>query len=1182
MADMRWTDSQQDAISARRGTVLVAAAAGSGKTAVLVQRAIQRLTDPENPTSADRMLIVTFTKAAAAEMRARLEARLHQMLREDPGDPHLRRQSVLLAQAHIGTVDSFCAEMVREFFHLLDLSPDFKIISDKQEENLVDAALNEALSQAFEEGAVGALADAFAGERDDRRLLEMVLALYRFMQSHPFPERWLQEKVEMYFPGMAAGTGPSPWERVILDYAGETAAHCLGLLSRALEECREDPAVEKAYAPALEKDRQALLRLEELARAGDWDGLSQAARDFAPARRGALRGYDGDPLKDRLESFRKEVKRAAGELLKYLAADRAACMREIAQTAPLVKSLQELTLDFSRRYTQKKREGNFLDYSDLEHQAIRLFLGEDGQPTPAAREVAARFDEIMIDEYQDINEVQDSLFRAVSQNGENLFMVGDVKQSIYGFRQAMPEIFLRCRESYPLYDRAADSYPASIVLDRNFRSRKQVVDTVNFVFSRLMSKAAGDIDYTGAERLVCAAGYQDKPGCETELQLIQRESGVPAETAEAAYLAHRIRELVESGFSVTEQEGERPIRYGDICILLRSANRYAHAYAQELSRLGVPARATVTGGFFAAPEIQVVLSLLQVVDNPNQDIPLLAVLMSPLYGFSADDAARLRAGDKKVSLYASLTKAAAGEDPRCQRVLRDLAQLRDLAATLPSDTFLTQLYGRTGYPDMVLAMEDGEARLANLRLLQRYAKEYEGSGYNGISGFLRFLERLRQNNSDLQAAEVQPQEGDAVAVMSIHKSKGLEFPVCVVAGCGRNFVSDQREDVLLHPELGLGVKLRDAKRSARYTTTVREAIALETARSAGAEELRVLYVAMTRAKEKLILVASGDGMDRTLEKLGMELMGGGVSPYSVRKGKNAAQWLLLCALCHPDGGELRQLAGVEDLPLCREDYTPWRVGWSQYEPAPAAERPQERPPAAPDMALYQRLRNQVDFTYPYSGALGVPAKVAASKLAAAQGAGREITLPRPAWLGEQGMTPAQRGTALHEFMQFADFPAAAQDPEGELQRLVAGAYLTPEQAAAVDRQRVRKFFAGDLGQRVLRSPQVEKERRFTAVIPAFLALPQWGPAPDAGETVVLQGAVDCTFVENGKLHIIDFKTDRVQDTQELWDRYGPQIRLYGYAMEEVTGMEVGELIFYSTHLDQAAARPYAREDPPGV
>lgn len=1177
MADMQWTPGQADAIGARNGTVLVAAAAGSGKTAVLVQRAIERLTDPEHPAPADRLLIVTFTKAAAAEMRARLEKRLYELLRQSPQDPLLRRQSILLSQAHIGTVDSFCAEMVREFFHLLDISPDFKIVSDKQEEELMDAALLEAVSGAFEAGTIGPLADAFSGERDDRRLMQMVRNLYRYMQSHPFPERWLEEKAALYRSGDA-----SPWEAVILEYARETAEYAARLLAAALREAAQaGPKLEEAFAPALAQDREACLALARLAAAGDWDGARQAQQGFSLCKRGRLTAADKeDPLFQRLESCRQEAKKAVEGLAGCLAVTREAGLAELAAAAPLVEGLKDLTLDFARRYTAKKRDRNFLDYSDLEHGAVRLFCGEDGEPTPTAREISARFEEIMIDEYQDINQVQDLLFRAVSKNGENLFMVGDVKQSIYGFRQAMPEIFLRCRESYPPYDRAADRYPASIVLDRNFRSRKEVVDTVNFVFSRLMSRAAGDIDYTGDERLVYAAGYGEKPGCETELQFVQREGGVPAEVAESAYLARRIRELVESGFPVSGKEGERPIRYGDICILLRSANRYAHAYAEELGRLGIPARAAVTGGFFAAPEVQVMLSLLQVVDNPNQDIPLLAVLMSPLYGFSADDAARLRAEDKKVPLYTSLVRAAEQGDPRCQRVLRDMAQLRDLAATLPADTFLTQLYGRTGYPDMVLAMEGGEGRLANLRLLQRYAADYEGSGYNGIAGFLRFLERLRQNNSDLQAAEVQPQEGDAVAIMSIHKSKGLEFPVCIVAGCGRNFVSDQREDVLLHPEMGLGVKLRDAKHSARYTTTVREAIALETARSAGAEELRVLYVALTRAKEKLILVASGDGMDRTLEKLGMELAGGEVAPYSVRKGKNAAQWLLLCALCHPDGGELRKLAGAEDLPLCREDYTPWRIGWSSYQPAPAAESGEAPQPAAPDMGLYRRLRRQVDFTYPYQSSLGVPAKVAASQLAAAQGGGREASLPRPAWLGEQGMTPAERGTALHEFMQFADFPAAAKDPEGELERLVAGAYLTPEQAAAVDRQRVKKFFAGSLGQRVLRSPQVEKERRFTAVIPAFLALPQWGQAPEAGEAVVLQGAVDCTFVEDGKLHIIDFKTDRVGDVQELWDRYGPQIRLYGYAMEEVTGMEVGELIFYSTHLNQATLRPYVREEKP--
>ena len=633
MADsMRWTESQQDAISARRGTVLVAAAAGSGKTAVLVQRAIERLTDPEAPTAADRMLIVTFTKAAAAEMRARLERRLHDLLRERPGDPHLRRQSILLSQAHIGTVDSFCAEMVREHFHLLDVAPDFKIAADKQEEELTRTGINQVLQEAFETGAADSLADAFAGERDDRRLAEMVLSLYRFMQSHPFPERWLEEKVAMYSPG--EGEGPSPWERVILESAQEALAHCTGLLSRALEACGEDEKIGAAYRGALEKDREALSRMEALAAGGDWDGLAREASAFSPARRGVLRGFEGDPLKERLEAARDEVKGCVKELLRYFSADRAACREEVRRTAPLARGLQRLVLAFSQRYGELKRERNLLDYSDLEHRAVELFLREDGSPTPAAREVAARFDEIMIDEYQDINEVQDSLFRAVSREGENLFMVGDVKQSIYGFRRAMPEIFLKARRSFQKYRRDLDRYPAYIVLDRNFRSRKEVADTVNFVFSRLMTQAAGDIDYTGEERLAYGAGYAPKEGCQTELQLIARGGGASPEEAEGAWIAGRIRELVEGGFTVSDGEGERPVRYGDFCILLRSANQYAHGYAQQLQARGIPARASVAGGFFKAAEVEGVLSLLRVIDNPDQDIPLLGVLMSPLYGFS--------------------------------------------------------------------------------------------------------------------------------------------------------------------------------------------------------------------------------------------------------------------------------------------------------------------------------------------------------------------------------------------------------------------------------------------------------------------------------------------------------------------------------------------------------------------
>lgn len=1167
MGEMRWTESQRDAIDARRGTVLVAAAAGSGKTAVLVQRAIDRLTDPDSPTSADRMLIVTFTKAAAAEMRARLEKRLHDLLREHPADPRLRRQSILLSQAHIGTVDSFCAEMVREFFHLLDLSPDFKIVSDKQEEELTHAALNEVLQEAFEAGTVGSLADAFSGERDDRRLMDMVLTLYRFMQSHPFPERWLEEKVDMYAPGQEV----SPWEQVILAYAGETAAHCEGLLTRALEECREDEKVASAYTGALEKDREGFRQMISLAKAQDWDGLSQAVRAYAPARRGTLRGYDGDPLKQRLEAFRKEVKRASEELGKYLSADREAVSRETAAMAPLVRSLRDLTLAFSRRYTEKKRKRNFLDYSDLEHQAIRLFLTEEGAPTPAAREVAARFDEIMIDEYQDINEVQDSLFRAVSQDGNNLFMVGDVKQSIYGFRRAMPEIFLRCRRSFARYDRQRDQYPAYLVLDRNFRSRREVTDTVNFVFSRLMTQGAGDMDYTGEERLVCGAEYASKAGCETEFQWIDRRGGVTPEEAEGAWIADRIRQLVEGGFTVTDKEGERPVQYGDFCILLRSANQYAHGYAQELQARGIPARASVAGGFFQAAEIGVMLSLLRVIDNPDQDIPLLSVLMSPLYGFSADDVARMRLKNREVSVYVSLLNQAQ-EDPRLEQVVREIGQYRAVAATMPSDSFLNYLYRKTDYPHMVLAMEDGEERLENLHLLEQYAREYESSGYHGISGFVRFLDRLRQNDSDLQAAELPPEDRNRVTVMSIHKSKGLEFPVCIVAGCGRNFVSDQRAEVLLHPELGLGLKLRDRKRSARFTTTARDAIGLETARASASEELRVLYVALTRAKEKLILVGSWEDPIRTAEKLALELTEGGPAPYTVRRGKNAAQWLLLCALCHPDGEELRRETGAPAGYVVREDYTPWSIGFSRYEPETRSQQRVCPAPQPPDEALVRRLQERIQFTYPYEGETTIPAKVAASKLAAEQGGTREILLSRPAWLGEQGMTPAERGTALHAFMQFADFSAALEDPQKELRRLTDLALLTPEQGAVVDLGRVEKFLHSDLGQRILRSPQVQKERRFTAMIPASLAAPEQS---QSREEVILQGAVDCTFLEGDLLHVVDFKTDRVSSMEELWGRYETQLRLYGAAMEEVSGYRVGELILYSTYLNRASSKKMA-------
>ena len=1167
MDERRWTPAQEDAINARGGTVLVAAAAGSGKTAVLVERAIRRLTDPERPIGADRLLIVTFTKAAAAEMRSRLEQRLRQLLRETPGDQALRRQLLLLDQAVIGTVDSFCAGMVRERFQLLGVPPDFKILPEKREEEMAQRALEEAVSAAFERGTVTDLADAFTGERDDRRLMGMVRALYRFTQSHPFPERWLAEMVDLTAQG-----DPTPWQRVILDHVGETAAHGEALCAQALRLAEEGTPVGDAFAEAFRAEGRWLAGLRGLARAGDWDGALAALDAYAQPAKGRLKADEKEWPYDRLEAARQEVKKETEGLKRVLFATGERCAAELRATAPLLASLRELTLDFSRRYEEKKRAGDFLDYSDLEHLTIRLFLTPEGERTPAALEVGARFDEIMIDEYQDINEAQDAIFRAVSRQAGNLFMVGDVKQSIYGFRQAMPEIFLRARRAFPRYDRREDRYPATVVLDRNFRSRESVTRSVNFVFSQLLSRETGDLDYTGEERLVPGAEYPDQPGTETEVAFLSRPAGVEAPEAEARWIARRLRALRAEGFTVGAGEDRRPLAWGDVCILLRSANKYAHAYAKELSAFGVPAKAAATGGFFAAAEIGVALSLLRVIDNPNQDIPLLAVLMSPLYGFSPDDCARLRARpeDRKLSLYASLVRAA-GEDPRSAGVLEDLSRYRELAATMPADAFLSWLYQATGYPDLARVMENGEDRLRNLRLLESAAREFESSGFHGIAGFVRYLDRLERDGSDLPVAEAAPESADAVSIMSVHKAKGLEFPVCIVAGCGRDFVPEDRAPVLLHPTLGLGVKLRDARRSARFTTTAREAIALADAHSAAAEELRVLYVAMTRAREKLILLASGDRLERSLEKLGMEIGEGPLSPYATRRAKNAGQWLALCALRHPDGAALRALAGLGEEGVVREEYTPWRVTLEEAECSPAeAPAPPAREPAAPDLELLRRMEARAAYRYPYERELGIPAKVAASKLAEERGGAPEA-LSRPAWMGERGMTPAERGTALHECMRFMDLRRAAQDPAGEVARLAAEGTLTPEQADAVDPRRITDFLESDLGKRVLASPHVERERRFTAGIPAALADPTL-PATD--ETVILQGAADCVFEEEGRLRIIDFKTDRAASMEALWARYAPQLELYGAAMEAVTGQPVDELILWSTHLGKSEGRKF--------
>lgn len=1165
-----WTKEQEDAIRARGGALLVSAAAGSGKTAVLVQRFIERITDPEHPVDADRMLVVTFTKAAAGEMRERILAQLNAMIAADPANTYLRRQKLCLARAHISTVHSFCSDLLREFFNLLGIAPDFRIADDKEVETLQHAACDELLEEAYRDPSFESFAEMFSGERDDGPLTDIVLAMYAFTRSHPFPDAWLDEKLRLYEDVQA--TEATVWGQTLLDYAADVLRGGISMIHTACRIVEEDEKLAAALLPAYEGDEMILKSLLTLCEQGKWDELCGAfgGLKFQAAR--APRGYADDPLKTRASKIRDDMKKAVKGLEKIFFTDSAACAQECAQMLPYVRRLIGLIRRFSELYDAKKREKDVLDFGDLEHLSLKLLYRQlpsgKWETSEVAQTVAARFDEVMVDEYQDTNEAQDSLFAAVAGADNHRFMVGDVKQSIYGFRQAMPAIFLRYQKTFAPYSRMQPAFPACVTLDRNFRSRRDVTESVNYIFSQIMSEDVGDVAYVGGQRLVAQASYPEGGDTRTELAVLPRVKDVPYEEAEARWIAHRIRQLLAEGFCVTDHGELRPATPGDFCILLRSTAKIAPVYARMLAAEGVPARTSLTGSFFKTAEIRLALSFLRVIDNPVQDIPLLAVLMSPVYGFSPDDVARMRLETRTDPLIVTLTRQAE-TDKACRRVLDDLARWRRLAATMTSEMFLHDLFEKTGLEDLVLAMENGAVRLENLHLLRQYAASYEASGYHGIGAFLHFLDQLAERKGDLDAADPQAELADAVQIMSIHKSKGLEFPVCILAGCGRQFVRDY-DDVAVHPELGIGLRLLDPSVRARYSTLARDAILIRQQAGNLSEEMRVLYVALTRAREKLILVGSVRNREKTLENLASRLGADEtISTYAVRSARSLMDWLLLCALRHPDGFPLRQACDAGQEILYSGEAPGWQITLPDCPEEASAPEISLKPFASADQAFLQEVRQAVSFVYPWEGINTLPSKVAVTALAEARTPG-EYPLAAPSFLQTNEMTAAERGTAVHAFLQFLDLRIDPAELTAECSRLVEGRFITEHQLSAVELPAISRLLTSRLGERIRTSDRVWREYRFSVPIPACAV----DPSVDdrfADETVVLQGAVDCLFEENGELFIVDFKTDRVKNMDQLREKYAAQLELYALAVTQTMQRPVGGKILYSLHLGEQIA-----------
>ncbi|HIW74581.1 MAG TPA: helicase-exonuclease AddAB subunit AddA [Firmicutes bacterium] len=1190
MPSRKWTTEQRQCIEARGGTVLVSAAAGSGKTSVLVQRVIGLVTDPEHPVDVDRLLVVTFTKAAAAEMKQRLAAALSALIAERPEDRGLQRQQMLLPGAKISTVHGFCSGLIREHFHLLGLPPQFKVAEETETALLKEEAVGEVVEEMYADGgdAFRELADLLSPGRDDRGLFRAVLRIHDFVQSHPFPDEWLREKEGDYT--LDRPVAETAWGRTVLASVRDTAEGCAALLTRALSLTAEEPAMADKYGPVIGREREMLLSLSAfLAQPGlSWDDAAQRLSSLSFGRLPPLKNYEEEIRKNRVTALRDDVKKRLRDIGTLLCGSEEECREDIRVLSRLVRVLFEAVRRYDVRFAEKKRKRGLVDFGDLEHYALRLLIGEDGERTRLAAELSDRFDEVLVDEYQDTNAAQDALFRALSREETNLFMVGDVKQSIYGFRQAMPEIFISRRDGYPPFD--GEHFPASITLGNNFRSRREVTDAVNFVFRQLMTRAVGGIDYDEREALICSAGYPDAPGRETELLLIDggtREESDAKDAAEARVIAGRIREMLGS-FSVTEGEGFRPARPGDFCILLRSKNAHAGAYVDELNRCGVPAWTSSAGGFFSAAEVAWAVSLLRIIDNPIQDVPLLAALLSPAFGFTPDDLAEIRLSDKNSRIFTALRRyARGGGQPelreRADEFLRRLDAWRVLAVTLPADRLLHRLYEDTGLFAAAGAMRHGVQRTANLRLLHEHARRFEQGGFRGLSAFVRFLDRMEQQDLDMAPASVAGQE-DAVRILSIHNSKGLEFPVVFLAGLGGQFNRESTTaNLLLHPEAGVGMKRRDPDTLRQWNTLPRQAVALTIRRSERAEELRVLYVAMTRAREKLLMVMTQPKPEARLAALAASLGEGETLPASAMLAAGGmGDWILAAALRHPSGGHLRSLAG-DDTTAVRPAETAWVIDVLRSPPPEeAAVQAHETVPADP--AFAQEMARRMAYRYPYAAVSALPAKLAASELSHGRVRREHVASSRPAFLGAGGLTPAERGTALHTFMQFADYAAAAADPGAEIRRLTERGFLTPQQGEAIEPSRVARFFASPLYARMKKAGRMLREFHFTMDIPAsaLLARPE-ERALAAGDSLVVQGIADCVFEEDGRLVVVDYKTDRVQSGEELTLRYREQLRIYAAALSRTLGLPVKEALLYSFALGRTVdASAALRGDEPGT
>lgn len=1173
---VKWTKEQEKVINLRNRSLLVSAAAGSGKTAVLVQRIISMVTDETDPLDIDRLLVVTFTNAAAAEMRERVGAAIENALEQDPYNQHLQGQLTLVHNAQITTIDSFCIRILRDHFHKIDLEPGFRI-ADEGELKLLREDVCEAVLEDFYQKADPEFlrfADSYSGAKNDLQIKEMILKLYNYAESYPWPKEWLETCVQQYEAANEAELEEKSWIRDFLSYLNVRVEDLITAQEKLLE-LTQEPDGPYMYEASIADDLRQLENLRKCEHFSQWQAAISAI-DFKNIGRSGK--YEGSVAKkDAVMSGRKRMKDQIDKWKKTIFATMLEVQLErLTQTSKMVRMLVTLTQAFSDRFQEEKQKKNMLDFSDVEHNALRVLVdSETKELTETALEYQQQYREVMIDEYQDSNYVQETLLTAVSgvKNGnENLFMVGDVKQSIYRFRLARPELFM---DKYHRFS-TEESSQQRIDLHRNFRSRREVVEAVNDIFYPLMEKDLGNVAYDAEAALYAGAVYPDYENadcCKPELLLVpSQESGMERREQEAAAVAGRIRELVET----QEIPG---IMYKDIVLLLRSMSGWAETYQKVFEQEGIPLIVASKTGYFSATEVQTVLSLLRVLDNPYQDIPLAAVMKSYFGKFSSEELAQIRSEYPGMPFYQCVEQML----PVSEKIIafqEMLQKFRQRIPYTPIHRLLQEILDETGYRNYVAALPAGEQRRANLDMLMEKAVAYEQTSYHGLFHFIRYIDRLMKYDVDYGEAEIVSEQENAVRLMSIHKSKGLEFPVVFVCGMGKQFnEQDLNSNMIFHPEFGIGLKWFDCEKRTKANTLIHQIFAMEAKKENLGEELRVLYVALTRAKEKLILAGTC--------KLPEEGQYSGFSreekvPFSTRyDAKSYWDWVI-------------PVLGMEN-----PDYR--YVIWDE------ARMQQEEQRKLQDTALEHRtllealqnvsetelaqLKETFSWEYAWKEEGAHKQKVSVSELKhrameeRSESAEQTLNTAQPLFPDEIATPYVPRfvqevkenagalyGTMVHRFLECLDFaglPDFADEKQGlyfvkqQIDALCALGRMQEADAKRLNWKQLLGFLQSDTAKRMRAAAEqgaLEREKPFVMSVPANLVWEDSRPEED----VLIQGIIDVFWEEADGIVLLDYKTDHVDNAQELGRRYKKQLELYADALSRFSDEKpVKEILIYS-------------------